>query len=89
LSFFSEATIYYRPLVLTLAILGIFYSSLTLLRQIDMKKIIAYSSISHMNLAVLGIFSDTLDGILGGIYLLISHGFSSAALFFLIGILYE
>jgi NADH-quinone oxidoreductase subunit M len=89
LLFFSTATIYYRPFILTLAMLGIIYASLTLLRQIDMKRIIAYSSISHMNLAVLGIFSNTSDGILGGIYLLLSHGFSSSALFFFVGVLYS
>jgi len=89
LGFFPLATIYYKTIIISLAILGIVYASFTLLRQIDMKKLIAYSSITHMNLAVIGLFSDTYEGILGGIYLLISHGFSSSALFFLIGIIYE
>jgi proton-translocating NADH-quinone oxidoreductase chain M len=89
LGFFPLATIYYKSIIMILAILGIVYASFTLLRQIDMKKLIAYSSITHMNLAVIGIFSDTYEGVLGGIYLLISHGFSSSALFFLIGIIYE
>ncbi len=89
LGFFPLATLYYKPVIILFALLGIVYASFTLLRQIDMKKIIAYSSITHMNLAVIGIFSDTYEGILGGIYLLIAHGFSSSALFFLIGVLYE
>lgn len=89
LGFFPLATLYYKPIIILFALLGIIYASFTLLRQIDMKKIIAYSSITHMNLAVIGIFSDTYEGILGGIYLLIAHGFSSSALFFLIGVVYE
>ncbi len=89
LGFFPLATLYYKTVIVVLAVLGIVYASFTLLRQIDMKKLIAYSSITHMNLAVIGLFSDTYEGILGGIYLLISHGFSSSALFFLIGIIYE
>lgn len=86
---FPEATLYYTPLLLTLAILGIIYASLTLLRQVDIKKIIAYSSIAHMNFAVLGMFSNNLIAIQGSVYLLISHGFSSSALFMLAGVLYE
>lgn len=89
LGFFPYATLYFKPIIILFALLGIVYASFTLLRQIDMKKIIAYSSITHMNLAVVGLFSDTFEGILGGLYLLISHGFSSSALFFLIGIVYD
>jgi len=89
ISLFPDATLYFTPLLLTLAILGIVYASLTLLRQIDIKKIIAYSSIAHMNFALLGMFSNTLVGIQGSVYLLISHGFSSSALFMLAGVLYE
>jgi NADH-quinone oxidoreductase subunit M len=86
---FPFATFYYKPVIIGLALLGVIFASLTLLRQIDMKKIIAYSSITHMNFAVVGLFSDTYEGVLGGLYLLISHGFSSSALFFLIGIIYD
>jgi NADH:ubiquinone oxidoreductase subunit 4 (subunit M) len=59
------------------------------LRQIDLKKIIAYSSIAHMNLIVLGLFSFNQHGIDGAIYLMIGHGIVSSALFFLVGILYD
>jgi proton-translocating NADH-quinone oxidoreductase chain M len=89
ISLFPEATQFYTPILLMLASLGISYSSLTLLRQIDIKKIIAYSSIAHMNFAVLGLFSNSLIGLQGGVFLLLSHGFSSSALFILAGILYE
>ncbi len=89
ISLFPDATLYFNPLLLTLAVLGVIYASLTLLRQIDIKKIIAYSSIAHMNFALLGMFSNTLIGLQGSIYLLVSHGFSSSALFMLAGVLYE
>ena len=59
------------------------------IRQIDIKRIIAYSSIAHMNMFVLGIFSLNIYGLLGGIYLLLGHGLISGALFFCIGILYD
>jgi NADH:ubiquinone oxidoreductase subunit 4 (subunit M) len=69
--------------------MGIIYASFATLRQNDLKRIIAYSSIAHMNLAVLGIFSFTSQGIAGAIYLMISHGIVSAALFFCVGVLYD
>jgi NADH:ubiquinone oxidoreductase subunit 4 (subunit M) len=72
-----------------LAVLSIIYASLITLRQIDLKKIIAYSSIAHMNLIVLGLFSLNQHGIDGAIYLMIGHGIVSSALFFLVGILYD
>lgn len=86
---FSKATIYFLPLVDTLALISIIYASLTTIRQVDMKRIIAYSSIAHMNLVVLGIFSNNIQGISGSIFLMLAHGIVSSALFFLIGILYD
>lgn len=71
------------------AILAIVYTSLTTLCQVDLKKIIAYSSIGHMNFVVLGIFSLNKYGIIGSIFLMISHGFVSSCLFFFIGCLYD
>ena len=62
---FSEATFYYLPLTDSLCLISIVYASLTTIRQIDMKRIIAYSSIAHMNLVVLGIFSGNIQGISG------------------------
>jgi NADH-quinone oxidoreductase subunit M len=86
---FPEASIYFTPLVYTLSILGIIYASLNAIRQTDLKRIIAYSSIAHMNLIVLSIFSFNILGIEGAILQSISHGFVAGGLFFLVGILYD
>jgi proton-translocating NADH-quinone oxidoreductase chain M len=86
---FPYASIYFSPFIYMLCIIGIVYISLTTLRQIDLKKIIAYSSIAHMNFAVLGIFSFNLQGIEGSLFLMISHGIVSSALFICVGILYD
>jgi NADH:ubiquinone oxidoreductase subunit 4 (subunit M) len=69
--------------------LGVLYASLTTLQQIDLKKIIAYSSVGHMGLVTIGIFSFNIQAITGSILLMISHGIVSGALFFCIGSLYE
>jgi proton-translocating NADH-quinone oxidoreductase chain M len=86
---FPLATIYYSPLVFIVALISVIYSSLVALRQIDLKRIIAYSSIAHMNFGLLGLFSNTFDGLLGGYYIMLGHGLVSGALFFLIGIIYD
>src|SRR6056300_2019555 len=86
---FSEATVYFTPLVYTLSVLGIIYASFTTLRQIDLKKIIAYSSVAHMGFVTLGLFSLNAQGIEGAILLMLSHGFVASALFLCIGILYD
>jgi proton-translocating NADH-quinone oxidoreductase chain N len=70
-----------------ICLIGVIYGSFCALRQIDMKRQIAFSSISHMSFAILGIFTYTEIGIKGGFYLMISHGLTSAALFFLVGVL--
>ena len=80
---------YFSGLIYSLAIMSIIYASFATIRQNDLKRIIAYSSIAHMNLAVIGIFSFTQQGITGAIYLMISHGIVSAALFFCVGVLYD
>jgi len=87
--FFPFANLYYIPLVYTICILSIIYSSLTAIRQNDLKRIIAYSSISHMNFVVLGLFSLNFEGIFGSILLMLGHAIISSGLFFLVGILYE
>jgi len=76
-------------LIDVLAVLSVIYASLATIRQIDMKRIIAYSSIAHMNLIVLGLFSLNQHGIDGAIYLMIGHGIVSSALFFCVGVLYD
>jgi|JI102314A1RNA_FD_contig_31_6621167_length_3610_multi_5_in_0_out_0_3 proton-translocating NADH-quinone oxidoreductase chain M len=75
--------------VFTIALLGIAYSTVTTVRQVDLKKIIAYSSVSHMNYVMIGIVSGDLAGIEGAVLTMIGHGFVSSALFILVGALYE
>lgn len=86
---FPIASMYYRPLVYSLAVISVIYASLVTIGQIDLKRIIAYSSVAHMNLIVLGLFSYTQQGLDGAIYLMIGHGVVSTALFFCVGILYD
>jgi NADH-quinone oxidoreductase subunit M len=88
-TFLAEATLTFLPAVGALALAGVIYGSLSTLRQIDLKRIIAYSSVSHMNLTVLGIFSFAQEGLDGAIYIMVAHGFVSAALFFCVGVLYD
>lgn len=86
---FPEASEYLTPVIYTIALISIIYASLTTIRQTDLKKIIAYSSVAHMNLVVLGIFSSQATGTAGSILLMLSHGFVSSGLFLCIGILYD
>lgn len=86
---FPYATLYFTPLIYTMSVIAIVYTSLTTLRQIDLKKIIAYSSVAHMNFVTLGLFSLNTQGIEGSILLMISHGLISPALFLCVGILYD
>ena len=83
--FFPDACYYFLPLVQTIASLTIIYASLSTLRQIDTKQLVAMSSVAHMGVAVLGLFSNNIQGIEGGILLGISHGFVSPALFICVG----
>jgi len=89
LGLFPEASIYFSPLIFILGLISIVYASFVAVRQTDMKKIIAYSSIAHMNLVVIGLFSFNVDCFIGSLFQMISHGFVSPGLFFLIGVLYS
>jgi len=86
---FPDATIYFTPLIYTMSVIAIIYTSLTTLRQIDLKKIIAYASVGHMNFVTLGMFSLTVQGIEGSLLVMLSHGIVSSALFLCIGVLYD
>lgn len=86
---FPKASIYFAPFVSTLGLVGILYASFIAVRQKDLKKIVAYTSIAHINLVVIGIFSFTAPGLHGCLIQSLSHGLVSAALFLLIGILYN
>jgi proton-translocating NADH-quinone oxidoreductase chain M len=86
---FPEELVMISPFVYLVATISIIYCSFAIMRQIDLKKIIAYSSVIHMNFALVGLFSLTLSGVLGGFYLMINHGIVSSALFFCVGSLYD
>jgi NADH-quinone oxidoreductase subunit M len=77
------------PLISLLAIIGIIYGALVAMVQPDMKKLVAYSSVSHLGFIVLGIFSFTAEGIEGAVYQMLNHGVSTGALFLLVGMIYE
>ena len=89
LCLFPEASSFFSPFIFTICSFGVIYASLTTLQQVDLKKIIAYSSVGHMGIVTIGIFSGNVQGIVGSIILMISHGVDSGALFFCIGVLYE
>lgn len=86
---FPYASRFFVPLIFTLSTLAIIFASLTTIRQIDLKRIIAYSSVAHMNYVTLGIFSFNMQGIEGSIFLMLSHGLVSSALFLIVGMLYD
>ncbi len=86
---FPYASDFFTPLIYSLSIIAIIYTSLVALMQEDMKKLIAYSSVAHMGYVTLGIFTLTKQGIEGSIYQMISHGLISAALFLCVGVVYD
>jgi len=87
--FFDFASIYFQPLIFTLSCIAIIYTSIVALRQEDMKKMIAYSSVAHMGFVTIGLFTLTNDGINGAYFQMISHGLVSAALFLIVGVIYD
>ena len=89
LPMFPVATEFFAPLVFWLSVIAIIYTSLVALRQNDMKKLIAYSSVAHMGFVTLGIFTATTQGVEGGVFQMISHGVISAALFLCVGVVYD
>jgi NADH-quinone oxidoreductase subunit M len=78
-----------RTAILTLGVIGVVYGALVAMVQPDFKKLVAYSSVSHLGFVMLGIFALTLDSVQGALMVMINHGISTGALFFLIGIIYE
>jgi NADH-ubiquinone oxidoreductase chain 4 len=85
INFLPDATNYFSPLVQTIAIITLIYASLATIIQQDTKALIAYSSIAHMSIVILGLFSNTIQGIEGAILLALAHGFVSPALFICVG----
>jgi len=86
---FPAATIYFTPLVYTMAAIAVIYTSLTAIRQSDMKRIIAYASVAHMNVILVGMFALNMQGLEGAMIQMLSHGLVSSALFLCVGVLYD
>lgn len=86
---FPEACFYFAPIVYAMSVVGIVYTSFTAIRQSDFKRIIAYTSVAHMNLVMVGLFSFNIIGLEGAILQSLSHGFVASALFLIIGVVYD
>jgi len=84
-----EASLYFTPFIFALSTIGVIYTSLTAMRQTDLKRIIAYTSVAHMNLVMIGLFSFNIVGLEGAILQSLSHGFVSSALFLIVGVIYD
>jgi NADH-quinone oxidoreductase subunit M len=89
LALFPAMSRYFAPMMMTLAIIGIIYGALVAMVQPDVKRLVAYSSVSHMGFVVLGLFSFTEQGMQGALYQMLNHGFSTGALFLFVGMIYE
>jgi NADH-quinone oxidoreductase subunit M len=89
LPMFPDASHYFAPLVWTLSIIAIIYTSLVALVQEDMKKLIAYSSVAHMGFVTMGLFAMNTQGVQGAVFQMVSHGFVSGALFLCVGVVYD
>ena len=89
LPMFPVASDHLAPLIFTLSIMAIIYTSLVALMQQDMKKLIAYSSVAHMGFVTMGIFAANVQGVQGGIFQMLSHGLVSGALFLCVGVVYD
>ncbi len=86
---FPEGVAFFAPAISILAVIGIIYGALVAMVQPDVKKLVAYSSVSHLGFVVLGLFSLTPLGVAGGIFQMLAHGLGTGALFLLVGIIYE
>ena len=89
LPMFPDASQYFAPMVWTLSIIAIIYTSLVALVQEDMKKLIAYSSVAHMGFVTMGLFAMNTQGVQGAVFQMVSHGFVSGALFLCVGVVYD
>lgn len=89
LPLFPQSAVAYAPAISVLAVIGIIYGALVSMVQTDMKKLVAYSSVSHLGFVVLGIFAMTIESVQGAVIQMINHGLSTGALFLLVGVAYE
>ncbi|MEN9786025.1 MAG: dehydrogenase subunit [Pseudomonadota bacterium] len=86
---FPEGVTTFGPVIIALSVIGIVYGALVAMVQDDVKKLVAYSSVSHMGFVMLGLFALNAPGVTGGVYQMLNHGVSTGALFLLVGVLYE
>ena len=86
---FPDAAMRFAPFIAVLAVIGILYGALVALVQPDLKKLVAYSSVSHLGFVMLGIAACTTTSLVGSVFQMLSHGISTGALFFLVGMLYD
>ncbi len=89
LALFPSTARYFAPVIIVLSIIGIIYGALVAMVQPDVKRLVAYSSVSHMGFVVLGLFSFTEQGMQGALYQMLNHGVSTGALFLLVGMIYD
>jgi NADH-quinone oxidoreductase subunit M len=87
LPLFPQASVYFAPLLATLAVIGIIYGAAVAFAQKDLKKLVAYSSVSHLGFVMLGIFALTAQSVSGAVLQMVNHGLSTGALFFIVGML--
>jgi len=86
---FPEAALAAAPFIIALAVIGIVYGAMVAMMQADLKKLVAYSSVSHLGFVMLGLFAFNLQGIQGAIYQMLNHGVSTGGLFLIVGMIYE
>ena len=84
-----QASATFAPFIFTLSVVAVIYTSLVALAQEDMKKLIAYSSVAHMGVVTIGIFTFNIQGVQGALFQMLSHGIVSAALFLIVGVIYD
>ncbi len=89
LPLFPEASVIFGPYIAVLGVIGIIYGALVAFAQPDMKRLVAYSSVSHMGFVMLGMFAFTVEGLQGALIVMIAHGLSTGALFLIVGMLHE
>jgi NADH-quinone oxidoreductase subunit M len=89
LPLFPDASVTYGPVIFALAVIGIVYGAWVSTVQPDMKKLVAYSSVSHLGFVMLGIFTLNQQGLVGGVIQMVNHGLSTGALFLMVGMIYE
>jgi NADH-quinone oxidoreductase subunit M len=89
LPLFPAASLHYAPLIFALSVIGIIYGAWVSTVQADIKKLVAYSSVSHLGFVVLGLFTFTPQGLVGGLIQMVNHGLSTGALFLMVGMIYE